>query len=166
MNTSNQQQEVASDTIDTFTRMSEVAFSSIERLTALNLEMARDSLQQGISASVSVSRAQNDYDERDEDQNEDQPKVQNRLSGAGVERVTAYMRDAQKIFMEAQSEFAELIGNHMTSLGRNGPMSFPGMQMFEKIAQQTSDMTKANVRNAAEATKKVVEKTSQGRRVA
>lgn len=162
MNTSNEQQEVASDTIDTFTRMSEVAFSSIERLTALNLEMARDSLQQGISASMSVSRAQNDCD----DQDEDQAKVQNRLSGAGVERVTAYMRDAQKIFMEAQSEFAELIGHHMTSLGRTGRMSFPGMQMFEKIAQQTTDMTKANVRNAAEATKKVVEKTSQGRRVA
>lgn len=164
MKTTNEQQEVANDSIDTFTRMSEVALSSIERLTALNLDMARDSLQQGISATKSVSRAQNDCDEQDEDQ--DQDKSQNRLSGAGIERVTAYVRDAQKIFMETQSEFAELIGKHMSSLGKNARMSFPGMQVFENIAQQTSDMAKANVRNAAEATTKAIEKTSQGRKVA
>lgn len=155
MNTRTEQQEVVSSSIDTFNRMSEVAFSSMERLTALNLNMARESLQQGISTSVSVGRAQSGKD-RDE--------AQNPLSVAGVERLTTYMRNVQNIVMEAQSEFAQLIGTQMTSFGKDGRMSFPGMQVFENIAQQTSDMTKANVRNMAEATDKVMEKTSQGRK--
>jgi len=117
--------------------------------------MARESLQQGISTSVSVGRAQSGKD-RDE--------AQNPLSVAGVERLTTYMRNVHNIVMEAQSEFAELIGTQMTSFGKDGRMSFPGMQVFENIAQQTSDMTKANVRNMAEATDKVMEKTSQGRK--
>ncbi len=155
MNTRTEQQEVVSSTIDTFNRMSELAFSSMERLTALNLNMARESLQQGISASVSVGRAQS---------GKDREEVQNPLGVAGVERLTTYMRNVQNIVMEAQSEFAELIGTQMTSFGKDGRMSFPGMQVFENIAQQTSDMTKANVRNMAEATDKVIEKTSQGRK--
>lgn len=155
MNTRTEQQEVVSSAIDTFNRMSEVAFSSVERLTALNLNMARESLQQGISTSVSVGRAQS---------GEDRDGAQNPLSVAGVERLTTYMRNVQNIVMEAQSEFAELIGTQMTSFGKDGRMSFPGMQVFENIAQQTSDMTKANVRNMAEATNKVMEKTSQGRK--
>lgn len=155
MNTRTEQQEVVSSAIDTFNRMAEVAFSSMERLTALNLNMARESLQQGISTSVSVSRAQS---------GKDQDEAQNPLSVAGVERLTTYMRNIQNIVMEAQSEFAELIGTQMTSFSKDGRMSFPGMQVFENIAQQTSDMTKANVRNMAEATNKVMEKTSQGRK--
>jgi hypothetical protein len=166
MNTTNEQQQVASNTADTFTRMSEVALSSIERLTALNVNMARESLQQGISASMSASRAQNGKDQAYEKQAEDQVKVQNRLNGAGVERVTAYVRDVQEIFMEAQSEFSELIQKHMSSFGMNGQMAFPGMRAFEKIAQQTSDITKANARDMVDATEKVLEKTSQGRKAA
>lgn len=155
MNTRTEQQEVTSNIVDTFSRMSEVAFSSMERLTALNLNMARESLQQGVSTSVSVSRAQN---------GKGQDEVQNPLSGASLERLTAYVRNVQNIVMEAQSEFAELIGTQMSSFNQNGRMSFPGMQVFENIAQQTNDMTKANVRNMAEATDKVIEKTSQGRK--
>lgn len=189
MNTTSEQQEVVSNTVETFTRMSEVTFSGIERLTALNVNMARESVQQGIEASMSIARSQNGKDQDCEDQDgvdqaDDQDKVQNRLIGAGVQRVTAYVRGVHEIFMEAQSEFAELIGNHMRSFGMNGPMSFPGMQVFEKIAQQTGEMAKANVRNVAEMTKanvrnvaeasdevaevteKVVEKASQGRKSA
>lgn len=180
MNTTNEQQEVVSNTVETFTRMSEVTFSGIERLTALNLNMARDSVQQGIEASMSIARDQNGEDQ----DGEDQDKVQNRLSGAGVQRVTAYVRGVHEIFMETQSEVAELIGNHMRSFGMNGGISFPGIQVFEKVAQQTGEMAKANVRNVAEMTKanvrhlaeatdevaeetgRAVEKTSQGRKPA
>lgn len=164
MNTKTEQKEVATNTVETITRMSEVAFSGIERLTALNLNMARDSLQQGIATSMSVSRAQNGKDQDGKGQDEDQDKVQNRLSGAGVERVTAYVRGVQEIFMEAQSQLAELIGNHKSSFGMNGRMAFAGIPVFERIAQQTSDMTKANVRNVADATEKVIDKTSQARK--
>lgn len=152
MKTTTEQKEVVSNTVDTFTRMSEVAFSGIERLTALNLNMARESLQQGIAASMAVSRVQDA---------KDLENVQNPLSGAGAERVSAYVRGVQEIFSDAQSQFAELIGNHMSSFSMNGPVSFPGMEVFERIAQQTSDMTKANVRTATEATEKLVATTAQ-----
>ncbi|MBK6654056.1 phasin family protein [Zoogloea sp.] len=155
MNTSTEQQEVTRNTVDTFSRMSEVAFSSMERLTARNLNMARESLQQALSASMSVCRAQGD---------KDQDEAQTRFSGAGVERLTTYVRDVQNIVMEAQSEFAQLIGAQMSSFSHNGRTSFPGMQVLESMAQQTSDMTKANVRNMAEATNKAMEKSSQGRK--
>lgn len=152
MKTTTEQKEVVSNTVDTFTRMSEVAFSGIERLTALNLNMARESLQQGIAASMAVSRVQDA---------KDLENVQNPLSGAGAERVSAYVRGVQEIFSDAQSQFAELIGNHMSSFSMNGPVSFPGMEVFERIAQQTSDMTKANVRTATEATEKLVATAAQ-----
>lgn len=152
MKTITQQNAVVINTVDTFTRMSEVAFSGIERLTALNLNLARESLQDGIAASLSVSRAQDA---------KDLGNVQNPLTGAGAERVTAYMRGVQEIFSQAQSQFVELLGKHMSSFSMNGPVTFPGMEVFEKIVQQTSDMTKANVRTATEATEKLVATTSQ-----
>lgn len=152
MKTTTEQNEIVSNTVDTFTRMSEVAFSGIERLTALNLNMARESVQEGIAATLSASRVQDA---------KDLGNVQNPLTGAGAERVTAYVRGVQEIFSESQSQFAELIGKHMSSFSMNGPVSFPGMEVFAKIAQQTSDMTKANVRTATEATEKLVATTAQ-----
>lgn len=155
MNTNTEQQQVTRNTVDTFSRMSEVAFSSMERLTARNLNMARESLQQGLSASMSVCGAQGD---------KDQDEAQTRFRGAGLGRLTTYVRDVQNIVMEAQSEIAQLFGTQMSSFSQNGRMSFPGMQVFENMAQQTSDMTQANVRNMAEATNKAMEKSSQGRK--
>lgn len=157
MNTATEQKQVATNSVETFARMSEVALSGMERLAALNLSTARESLQQGFAASMSISRAKNgkgqDCENQDDDQDEHQDKVQNRLSGAGVERVTAYVRGVHEIVMESQVEFAELMGNHMSSLKMNGRMSFPGMQVLEKIAQKTSEMTKSNIRNVTEMTK-------------
>lgn len=157
MKTTTEQNEVVSNAVETFTGMSEVAFSGIERLTALNLNMARESLQQGVAASMSVTRAQD---------GKDQDNVQNPLNGAGTERVTAYVRSVQEIFSETQSAFAELIQKHMSSFSMNGPMSFPGMEVFAKFALQTADMTKSTVRTATEATEKLVATTQQVRKSA
>lgn len=152
MKTTTEQKEVLSNAVDTVTRMSEVAFSGMERLTALNLNMARESLQEGIAASLSATRVQDA---------KDLGNVQIPLSGAAAERITAYVRGVQEIFSESQAQFAELIGKHMSSFSMNGPVSFPGMEVFAKIAQQTSDLTKANVRTATEATEKLVATTAQ-----
>lgn len=157
MKTTGEQKEVLSNSVETFTRMSEVALSGIERLTALNIKMARESLEEGIAASMSVTQASNA---------KDLANAQTPFSGAGAERVSAYVRDVHEIFSQAQSKYVELIGTHMSSLSMNGPMAFPLMDVFAKIAQQTSDMTKNNVRAATEATEKLVATTSQGRKTA
>lgn len=152
MKTTREQNEVVSNPVETITRMSEIAFSSIERLTELNLAMARESLQQAAAASMSVTRAQD---------GKDQDKILNPLSGAGAERVTAYIRDVQEICSETQLAFAELIQKYMSSLSMSGPMSVPGMEVFARFAQQTADMTKSTVRTATEATEKLVATSSQ-----
>lgn len=144
--------EVLSNSLGTVTHMSEIAFASIERLTELNLAMARESLQQAVAASMSINRSQN---------GKDQDKLLNPLSGADAERVTAYVRGVQKICSETQLAFAELIQRHMSSFSMNGPMSFPGMVVFAEFAQRTADLTKSAVRTATEATEKLAATTSQ-----
>lgn len=152
MKTTTERNEVVSNAIVTFTDMSEVAFAGIERLSALNLNTARESLQQGVAASMSLAQIQG---------GKDQDNIQNSYSGAGGERVTAYMRDVQEILSETQSAYVDLIQKRMSSLNVNNAMSFRGMEVFAKIAQQTSDMTKANIRVATETTEKLVATTSQ-----
>jgi len=147
MNTATEQKEVTANTVETFTRMSDVAFSGMERLAALNLSTARDSLQQVFAASMSIRRAKNDKDQDCDDQDDDQNR------GAGGERLTAYMRGVQETFRDSQSEFAELMGRELLSFSKNGGVAFPRIQMLEKFAQQTSEMTNATVRNVTEMTK-------------
>ena len=147
MNTATEQKEVTANTVETFTRMSDVAFSGMERLAALNLSTARDSLQQVFAASMSIRRAKDDKDQDCDDQNDDQNR------GAGGERLTAYMRGVQEIVRDSQSEFSELMGRELLSFSKNGGVAFPRMQMLEKFAQQTSEMTNATVRNVTEMTK-------------
>lgn len=150
-----QPNEVIGNTVEAFTRLSEVTFSGMERLTALNLNVARESLQEVLSVSQSLTRAQ-DLKELG--------NVQSPHARAGAELVTAYVHGVQEILSETQSEFAELLEKLMSSFSMNNPMSFPGMEVFAKVAQQTSDMTLGYVRNVAEATEKVVVTTSQQRR--
>lgn len=161
MNTATEQKEVTANTVETFTRMSDVAFSGMERLAALNLAAARESVQQGFAVSMSISRAKNGKNQDCEDQDEDQDEGQNHVSGAGAERLTAYLRGVQEIVMDSQSEFAELMGNQLLSFSKNGRIEFPGMQVLETIAQQTSDMTNATVRNVTEITKASVRNVAE-----
>lgn len=159
MSTATEQKEVTANTVETFTRMSDVAFSGMERLAALNLSTARDSLQQVFAASMSMRRAENGKDQDWEDQDDDQDEEQNR--GAGGERLTAYIRGVQEIVRDSQSEFAELMGRELLSFSKNGGMAFPGMQMLEKFAQQTGEMTNATVRNVTEMAKASVRNVAE-----
>lgn len=152
MTTATEQKEVATNSVETLIRMSEVAFSGMKRLTELNLSTMEKSLQQGSTASMSAVRGQSGKDQ----DGDDQDKAGIRLSGAKVDQVTAYMRCAQEIVTETQSAFARLMEEHLSSFLRHGRMPFPGMQVFEKIAEQTGDMTKTNLRAATEATEKLV----------
>lgn len=147
-----QQNEMVGNTVETLTRLSDVTFSGMERLTALNLNVARESLEEALAASLSLTRIQ---DVKDLD------NFQNPLVGAGAERVTNYVRGVQEILSETQSAFAELIGQQVSSFRTNGPLSFPGLAVFEKIAQQTSEIAKSNILAVSEVTEKLAATTSQ-----
>lgn len=147
-----QQKVIVGNTVEAFTRLSEVAFSGMERLTALNLNVARESLQEAVEASLTLTRA---HDIKD------LGHVTNPLTAAGAERLTAYVRGVQEILSETQSDFAEVIGKQVSSFSTNGPKWLPGMEAFETIARQTADMTKAYVLSTTEATEKAIATTSQ-----
>lgn len=138
-----EQADTIKSTTDAFMTLSEVAFSGIERLSALNLNMARAALEDGMNASQSLARAKGVDELKD---------VPGPFSNQATEKVRAYLRDVQQIATDLQQEITSVMTEQMSAFTKGGAGNNPFFDMFSKVAQQATELTKTNLKKATELT--------------
>lgn len=127
---------------DSFMALSKIAFSSVERLAALNLSTARAALDDGFAASgtmlqVGATKA-----------------PQGSMPTKAAENAVAYFRDMQKIAAETQQEITKVVTSYSShlGLGSNASASWAkGFEMFKGAADQITAMTAANSKAISDA---------------
>jgi hypothetical protein len=129
---------------EAFITLSKIAFSSLERLSTLNLNATRLALEEGASGFTSLLQAQD-------------ARTQQKLLGATPEKVTnnaaRYLQGVQEIAAETKSEVIQLISSYFSSQGGSSNLSMghlKGFEVFKDFAQQVIDMTAANTRAAGD----------------
>jgi phasin family protein len=130
---------------DAFLTLSKIAFSSVERLSALNLKVARAALQDGFAASSTMLQAK---DIKDLTQRSAAP-------GAAAESAVAYFRDVQAIATETQQEITKLVTSYSSQIGEGSSANAgwsKGFEMFQQVASQLSAVTGANLKAVGDAT--------------
>lgn len=131
---------------EAFLTLSRIAFSSIERLSALNLSVARAALEESVAASTALFEIKN-------------PKelysLRNPVSGKALETAATYLRDAQAITIDTQKQVTTLMTSIVPSLvgNSNADTSWnQGFNVMNQFAKQITAMTVANTKAVADAT--------------
>lgn len=143
---------------NTFLTLSRVYLESLERLTALNLNAAREALESCAAANKTLSEVKS---------GEDFGKF---LSGFGqpmLEKAVAHSRNAYEVIAKAQEELASVIKEQFA----HPQMPWPGLaggnalsEMFTKGLQQFTAAAKDNFAAASEASSRVVAATTSNPR--
>lgn len=124
--------------------LSEVAFSSAERLTALNQQLARAALQDCLAVSNELFAVR------------DVNALQNLQSSAAkpaLAQFAEYLRSVQEVAAESQQKVGEILKAHFETLGLGsaaGASVQTGIDMLSRLTRQTTDMMNANVEAAGE----------------
>jgi len=133
-----------------FMALSQVAFSSVERLTALNLKVARAALDDGMAAANSLIQVENAGELKD---------LQGHFIGPAAEQCSTYLRSVQEITVESQQQIGELLTSYLATLGidakANGGWS-TGSDLFSQFVEQTKSLFEANAKAAGDATEKMM----------
>lgn len=153
------------------------AFDGIERLSALNLETARELLNASVSQSSTLLGAK-DIQEA--------ARLQTSLAQPNMEVVGSYYRKLYELITDLQKNATHVVESHYNHLTKNASAaiektaaSAPGGDMIEatlksilsastqvfdnmnKAAKQFADITDANVKAAAAATSKAVDNATK-----
>jgi phasin family protein len=145
---------------DALMALSQVAFSGVERLAALNLDLARTALEDGLAASNSLMRLK-DAGELE--------KLQSSISGPATEKCAAYFRSVQEIADDSQQQVAKLLTSYFQTVGFEATAtagSNAGFDMFSKFVEQTNKMFEANAKAVGDATKMMAPATSHPKKAA
>jgi phasin family protein len=131
---------------DAFLTLSKIAFSSIERLSALNLSVAKAALEESMAAASAALQIKD-------------PKelysLRNPVPGKALETAATYLRDALAITVDTQKQVTTLMTAIVPSLigNSNADASWnQGFKLMNQFAQQVSAMTVANTKAVGEAT--------------
>jgi hypothetical protein len=131
---------------EAFMTLSKIAFSSIERLAALNLNVARTALED--------SNAMLQVKDITELQN-----VRSTMTGTATQNAAAYLQNVQAIAAETQKEVTKLMASYFTPLAGGTKTSAGwtnGFEMFKGFANQLTAMTEANSKAVSKATAHLV----------
>lgn len=144
-------------TAETYTNavgaLSEVAFSSVERLTALNQKLARAAMQDCLAVSNDLFAVR------------DVSALQNLQSSAAkpaLAQYAEYLRSVQEVAAESQQKVGEILKAHFATLGLGSTGSEnlqAGIDMLSRLTRQTTDMMNANVEAAGEAGDRLARQT-------
>ena len=133
-----------------FLALSQVAFSSVERLSALNLKVARAALDDGMAAANSLMQVENAGELND---------LQGHFIGPATEQCSTYLRSVQEIAVESQQQIGELLASYLATLGidakANGGWS-TGSDLFSQFVEQTKSLFEANAKAAGDVTEKMM----------
>lgn len=140
--TTQEQNEAFKTSAEALLALSEVAFSGFERLSALNLNMARSVFEDGMSATQSISRVKNANELKD---------LPSPFRKNASENLVNYFRSVQEIATDIQNDMISVMTRQMSVFGAGGTGTNPWVDMFTKVAQQASDMNKVNLKLATDA---------------
>ncbi|MDX9884462.1 phasin family protein [Thauera sp.] len=129
--------------------LSEIAFSSVERLSALNQKLARAAMQDCLAASNDLLAVR--------DVNALQ-NLQTSATAPVVAQLADYLRSVQEIATKSQQQAGEVFKNYFGTLGLGSNASAnmqAGFDMLSKMTRQTRDMMDANIKTAGEAGEKL-----------
>ena len=118
-----------------FMTLSKIAFSSIQRLAALNLNATRVALEDGTTAFGHLVQR------KDVQKGQQLPGG---TSGTASNNALAYLKGVQDIAAETQEEVTKLVSSYFTPHGDDSKPSagwLKGFEQFKSFAQQITDMT-------------------------
>lgn len=125
-----------------FAALSEVLFSSVERLTALNLNVAREAFE-GHCARSNEFLHLGDVGEI--------KCRQARAGGAAADMCTSYIHDVQAIAADSQKQISSLLGAYVATLGLGERVNAnwdKGADLLSSLSRQTSGIIEDNVKAA------------------
>lgn len=129
--------------------VSQIAFSGIQRLAALNLEFARTALKDGLAASNNLVQFNGVGDLEN---------VQSAVRGPAMEQFAEYFRNVQEIVTDSQQQVTQLLSPFFAPFGFDATAaggSNPGVDMFSKFVRQTNSMFEANRHAVSDAASKI-----------
>ena len=159
--------------VETLLTIANTSFASAERLAALNLNLGRSALEDGVATAKSLFAVKSP---------EEFVSFQTSLAQPGIEKFVAYARSVYEITSEAQSQIAKIVEAQFSDLNKNissaldkAAKSAPAgsdvavaavksalaaansaYDSMSKAAKQVAEMTEANVAAATSATVKAV----------
>jgi phasin family protein len=131
---------------DAFMTLSKIAFSSAERLAALNLKVARAALKDSFAATSTMLQAKDIKELQG---------LQTSTPGATTENAVAYFRDVQEIAAETQKEVTKLMTSYTAQISEGSKANASwgkGFEMFKQVTSQITAVTDANIKAVGDAT--------------
>lgn len=141
----------AIDASATAPALARIYCSSVARLTELSLEVARQSVEDCVSATRIASAAGS---------RGETGAYRSALGQPVFERTLAYFRDSYEIITQAQTEAMQLFGRQFSTSGFRFPVPEDwnaAFQMFARGTRRFSEMTTENVSAATEAASKLAD---------
>ena len=151
--TTTEQKRTAQTYTNAVGALAEVGFSSVERLTELNQNLARAAMQECLAASTDL-RAVRDVNALQ--------NLQTSTTTPALAQLTDYLRSVQEIAAESQKQVSEILNAYFATLGMGsnaGANMQAGFDMLSKMTRQTRDMMDANMKTAGEAGEKLGRQT-------
>lgn len=130
--------------------LSGIALSNVERLTALNQNLARAALQECLTASNDLLAVR--------DMNALQGLQASATPPAMAQQFADYLRSVQEIAVDPQKQGSEVLDGYFGTLGLGGSASAnmqAGFDTLSRLTRQTRDMMNANMNAAGEANDKL-----------
>jgi phasin family protein len=134
---------------DAFLTLSKIAFSSIERLSALNLSVARAALEESVATSTAMFAIKDPKEAY---------SLRSPVPGKALETAATYLRDAQAITVDTQKQVTTLMTSIIPSLvgNSNADTSWnQGFNVMNQFAKQITAMTVANSKPVDDATTQI-----------
>lgn len=138
--------DYAASSSEALLKLTRIAFTSVEKLTALNLNTSRTVLEEGLARSGNLLQAKD-------------PKAaqaaQSALPGTLAGSTQVYIHELQEITSETQKAVAELVTSYMTlaqDAGTGNGDWLKGFGMFKAFAEQMNTLTDVSSKMVGDAT--------------
>lgn len=149
MQATNQLRSSAQTYTNAIGALSEIAFSSVERLTALNQKLARAALQDCLAASNDL------FVVRDVKALQG---LQTSATAPAFAQLADYLRGVQDLAAESQKQAGEVINAYFGTLALGSAATAnmqAGFDSLSRLSRQTRDMMDANLKAAGDASEKL-----------
>lgn len=133
---------------DTVMAFSNIVYTSLERLTNLNLKVSRTLLEESAAASSVMLEANGPAKPA---------KARAAIPEAAAQNVVAYFQDVRELTTETQQELTQLLSSFIEKQGNAATLTAwgKGLETFKSLGEQVGAATETNRKAAADVTSRV-----------
>ncbi|PKO32202.1 MAG: hypothetical protein CVU34_16340 [Betaproteobacteria bacterium HGW-Betaproteobacteria-7] len=133
---------------ETVMAFSNIVYSSLERLTTLNLKVTRALLEESAAASSQLLEGNGSAKPA---------KARMAIPEAATQNVVAYLQDVQDLTTETQQELTQLTTTFLAAQGKaaNSTAWVKGLEAFKNLGQQVSSIAETNLNAVGDITSRV-----------